>query len=218
MAQLPSKATASSSRARTANKGRASLNRADGKAIWSKALGPAGSNDKGSGPRGTPTTDGDRLYVLTEGGDLWCLKAADGAAVWQHNILKEFNGRNIQWLLSESPLVDGNMVIVTPGGRNAGMVALDNAAFGLRREGAERRGQLRIGDCRRRAGRTNAVTITGNAAVGVRESDGKLMWRVRASPAARPTSPRRSSTTTRCSSRRRTAPAALGLTATDAGR
>ena len=79
----------------------ASLNRADGKGIWSKALGPAGSNDRGSGPRATPTTDGDRLYVLTESGDLWCLKAADGAAVWQRNILKDFNGRNIQWLLSE---------------------------------------------------------------------------------------------------------------------
>ena len=69
------------------------LNRADGKELWSKALGPAGSNDQGPGPRGTPTVDGDRLYVLTENGDLACLKT-DGTAVWQRNILKDFSGRS----------------------------------------------------------------------------------------------------------------------------
>ena len=52
--------------------------------------------------------DGDRVYVLTENGDLACLLARDGTAVWQRNILKDFGGRNIHWLISESPLVDGN--------------------------------------------------------------------------------------------------------------
>ena len=101
------------------------LNRGDGKGVWSKALGRAGNNDRGPGPRGTPTLDGDRVYVLTETGDLACLKAADGAAVWQRNILADFGGRQIPWLISESPLVDGNNVIVTPGGPRAGIVALD---------------------------------------------------------------------------------------------
>lgn len=53
------------------------LNRADGKEVWSKALGPVETkmrSDRGAGPRGTPTVDGDRLYVLTENGDLACLK------------------------------------------------------------------------------------------------------------------------------------------------
>src|SRR4029077_10218032 len=96
------------------------LNRADGKPLWSKALGAAATNDKGSGPRSTPTVDGDRVYVLTENGDLACLKAQDGSSVWQRNILKDFGGRNISWLLSESPLIDGNHVVVTPGGASAG--------------------------------------------------------------------------------------------------
>ena len=69
--------------------------------------------------------DGDRVYVLTENGDLASLRAADGVVVWQRNILRDFSGQNIPWLISESPLVDGDQVIVTPGGRNAGMVALD---------------------------------------------------------------------------------------------
>ncbi len=70
----------------------------------------------GAGPRGTPTVDGDRLYVLTENGDLACLKT-DGSAVWQLNILKEFGGSQLQWLISESPLIDGPHLVVSPGGR-----------------------------------------------------------------------------------------------------
>ena len=111
--------------------------------MWSKALGPAGSNDKGSGPRSTPTVDGDRVYVLTENGDLACLKTQDGASLWQRNILKDFRGRNIVWLLSESPLVDGDHVVVTPGGAGAGMVALDKMRgrpSGRPRSSATRRG------------------------------------------------------------------------------
>src|SRR5262245_61725371 len=156
-----------------------SLTRADGKNAWSKALGPAGSNDRGSGPRSTPTVDDDRVYVLTENGDLWCLKAADGTAVWQRNILKEFNGRNISWLLSESPLVDGNNVIVTPGGSGAGLVALDKMTgktVWVSKELNDEAGYASpiVADVQ---GVRTVMTLTGEAGVGVRASDGKLMWR-----------------------------------------
>ena len=100
------------------------LNRADGKEVWSKALGASLTDDRGPGPRGTPTVDGDRLYALSESGDLMCLKT-DGTAVWQRNILRDFRGRQLQWLISESPLVDGPHVIVSPGGPGAGIVKLD---------------------------------------------------------------------------------------------
>src|SRR5262249_43145073 len=71
------------------------VRRDNGQGLWSKALGSGGSNDRGSGPRGTPTVDGDRVYVLTEEGDLWCLKTANGAELWHRNILREFGGRQI---------------------------------------------------------------------------------------------------------------------------
>ena len=102
-----------------------SLNRADGKVAWVTIIGPAAENDRGNGPRSTPTVDGDRLYALTENGDLASLRVTDGGIVWQRNIIKEFGGRNIGWLLSESPLVDGPHLVVTPGGRIANV----NATF-----------------------------------------------------------------------------------------
>jgi outer membrane protein assembly factor BamB len=156
-----------------------SLNRADGKNVWSKALGPAGNNDRGSGPRGTPTLDGDQIYVLTENGDLASLKAQDGTAVWQRNILREFGGRNISWLISESPLVDGDHVIVTPGGRGAGIVALDKMTgktVWASKDLSDEAGYSSpiVADVQ---GVRTVMTLTGDAAVGVRASDGKLMWR-----------------------------------------
>jgi outer membrane protein assembly factor BamB len=154
------------------------LNRADGKTVWSAALGRKVNEGRGNGPRSTPTVDNDRVYVLTENGDLACLRAPDGAPVWRKNILKEFGGNNPGWLISESPLIDGDRVIVTPGGRGAGIVALDKMT------GKEiwRAKELSDG-----AGYSSAIAadiggvrtimnFTSRAAVGVRASDGKLMW------------------------------------------
>ncbi len=155
------------------------LNRADGKPIWSTSLGPKVNESRGNGPRGTPTLDGDRLYALTENGDLACLRARDGSAVWRKNILKEYGGENPHWLISESPLVDGNRLIVSPGGRGAGIVALDKltgAELWRAKELSETAGYASciaadIGGVR------TYMNFTANAAVGVRASDGKLMWR-----------------------------------------
>jgi outer membrane protein assembly factor BamB len=156
-----------------------SLNRADGKLVWSRALGPTDSEDRGPGPRSTPTVDGDRLYVLTEHGDLACLRVQDGSIVWQRNILKDFGARNIPWLISESPLIDGNNVIVTPGGRNAGVAALDKVSgktVWTSKELSDEAGYASVvaGDVQ---GVRTLMTLTSAAGVGVRASDGKLMWR-----------------------------------------
>ena len=155
------------------------LNRADGKLVWVRILGPAGDNDRGPGPRSTPTIDGDRVYALSETGDLACLRVADGSVIWQRNILKDFRGSNPYWLLSESPLIDGNLVIVTPGGRGAGVVALDKMS-GMTvwtskdlSDGAGYASPI-VADV---GGVRTIMTFTADAGVGVRASDGKLMWR-----------------------------------------
>jgi outer membrane protein assembly factor BamB len=154
------------------------LNRADGKQLWSKVLGPAGDDDRGPGPRGTPTVDGDRLYVLTESGDLACLKT-DGTEVWKRNILTDFGGRQLQWLISESPLVDGAHLIVSPGGSGAGMVKLDKMTgktVWTAKELSDPAGYSSaiVADI---GGVRTYLTFTAGAGVGVRASDGKLMFR-----------------------------------------
>jgi len=161
-----------------------SLGRADGKPLWTRVIGAGGDNDRGPGPRSTPTVDGDRLFVLTESGDLAALRAQDGGVVWQRNVLRDFRGQNISWLISESPLVDGEKVIVTPGGRNAGMVALEKTTgktIWVTKELSDEAGYSSpiVADVQ---GVRTVMTLTSSAGVGVRASDGKLMWRNR-SPA-----------------------------------
>lgn len=154
------------------------LNRTDGKEVWSKALGDDGMNDMGPGPRGTPTVDGDRLYVLTESGDLACVKI-DGTEVWQRNILRDFRGRQLQWLISESPLIDGPHVIVSPGGPGAGMVKLDKmtgTTVWTSKDLSDSAGYSSIIAADVKGVRTY-LTFTAAAGVGVRASDGKLMFR-----------------------------------------
>lgn len=153
------------------------LNRATGKEVWSKMLGRAETNDRGAGPRGTPTIDGDRLYALTESGDLACLKT-DGTEVWQRNILRDFGGGQIRWLISESPLVDGAHLVVTPGGPGAGMAKLDKmtgktvwTSKGLSDTAAY--SSVIAADIQ---GVRTYLTFTASAGVGVRASDGKLMF------------------------------------------
>jgi outer membrane protein assembly factor BamB len=153
------------------------LNRADGKEVWSKALGAYETNNRGSGPRGTPTVDGDRLYVLTENGDLACLKT-DGTAVWQRNILRDFGGRQLRWLISESPLVDGAHVVVSPGGPGAGIVKLDKMTgktVWTAKDLSDPAGYSSIIAADVQGVRTY-MTFTATAGVGVRASDGKLMF------------------------------------------
>jgi outer membrane protein assembly factor BamB len=156
------------------------LNRADGMEVWAKAIGPIDTRmrtNMGAGPRGTPTVDGDRLYVLTEAGDLACLKT-DGSPVWQLNILKDFGGSQLQWMISESPLVDGPHLVVSPGGPGAGIVKLDKMTgktVWTSKELSDPAGYSSITVANIQGVRTY-MTFTARAGVGVRASDGKLMF------------------------------------------
>ena len=138
------------------------LNRADGKEVWAKSIGPIETRmmtNMGAGPRGTPTVDGDRLYTLTENGDLACVKT-DGSSVWQLNILKEFGGSQPRWMISESPLVDGPHLVVSPGGRGAGMVKLDKmTGKTVWVAKAQRHGGLLVHRRRGRAGRPHLYDV-----------------------------------------------------------
>jgi len=154
------------------------LNRADGKTIWARALGRSMDQQRGGGPRGTPTADGESVYALSEDGDLACLRTKDGSVAWARNILKEFKGSNAEWLLSESPLLDGNNLIVTPGGNKAGIVALDKATGNTVWTASELSDPAGYSSCivADVQGVRTIVTLTARAGVGVRANDGKLLW------------------------------------------
>lgn len=104
------------------------LSEKDGREIWVTPLGPAveqRASQSKEGPAGTPTVDGDRLYVEGMGGKVVCLQVKDGKIMWQVSMTEAFGGRAPMWSYRESPLVDGDKLICTPGGPDAILVALD---------------------------------------------------------------------------------------------
>lgn len=104
------------------------LSEKDGKEIWAVQIAPAFTTSwpqSKEGPSATPTVDGDRLYVMGLAGNVACLQVADGKVIWQRNLMADFGGRMPMWSYRESPLVDGDKVICTPGGEETTMVALN---------------------------------------------------------------------------------------------
>lgn len=100
------------------------FNEADGAPLWAVRVGGTHVDQYG-GPRATPTVDGDRLYATSTDGDLVALDSATGALRWRKSLPRDFGAPTPGWQFAESPLVDGDRVVITPGARRAAMVALD---------------------------------------------------------------------------------------------
>jgi outer membrane protein assembly factor BamB len=153
------------------------LDAATGKTLWETAAGEAFPQDRGPGPRGTPTVDGDTLYSLSADGTLLSLAAATGKRNWSRNIIRDFDGGQIHWGLSESPLVDGQRLIVTPGGRNTSVVALDKKT-GKKLWGA---GEDAAGYSSAIAfdfgGQRHIVTFTSKGVIGINAANGQVQWK-----------------------------------------
>jgi outer membrane protein assembly factor BamB len=149
---------------------------ATGKEAWATAHGGAFHNDRGDGPRGTPTVDGERLYALGGNGDLSCLDAGTGKVVWTKNVLKEFGGSNIQWGISESPLVIANKVLVNAGGPGASVVALNKADGSVIWKSQSDEAGYSSGIPLQVNGGTQVIFFTASRAVGLDVNDGRLLW------------------------------------------
>jgi len=106
------------------------LQAANGKEIWSATVGSILENAWGNGPRSTPTVDGDFVYVLGGQGNLVCCNIKDGSQVWSQ-AMQDLGGAVPNWGYSESPLIDGEKILCTPGGEKGAIVALDKISGDL---------------------------------------------------------------------------------------
>ncbi|HLJ97130.1 MAG TPA: PQQ-binding-like beta-propeller repeat protein [Gemmataceae bacterium] len=95
------------------------------KKVWSAAVGPIYQEGHGDGPRGTPTVDGDLLYAIGGKGNLVCVETATGKIRWQQSLPRDLGGRQPYWGYTESPLIDGEKVLCTPGGPQGTIAALN---------------------------------------------------------------------------------------------
>ena len=152
------------------------LDAATGRKLWETPTGPAFPQDKGGGLRGTPTVDGDRVFALAAEGTLVSLDAKTGNVLWSMNIVEKFGGRVPNWGSSESPLVDGNNLIVTPGGPGAGVVALDKKTGTPVWKSQSDPAAYSSAIAAEVGGIRQIIVFTGAGVLGLRSTDGTLLW------------------------------------------
>ena len=156
----------------------------DGSRIWRTPIGKVGPNIipqmNYDAARSTPTVDGDVLYVLGSDGDLACLEMAAGKIRWQKNLRTDFGGKPGAWAYAESPLIDGNTLVCTPGGADATLVALNKMTGDVIWKCATPEGDdaafasaiiVEVG------GVKQYVQLLQKGLVGVDAKTGKLLWR-----------------------------------------
>lgn len=150
--------------------------------VWATQVGPAHVD---GGPRCTPTVDGRLVYAIGTGGDLVCLDAESGKLRWRKNFVDDFDGKFMAvWKFSESPLVDGDRLICTPGGPDAMMVALDKhtgeaiwkcAMPDIGKGGADGAGYSSavVAEI---CGVRQYVQLVGRGVIGVEAATGRFLW------------------------------------------
>lgn len=149
---------------------------ATGKKIWEINHGRQFSNDRGDGPRSTPTIDGDRLYTFGASGDMSVVDAATGKVFWKINLLDKFGGSNIRWGLSESPLVLSDRILVSPGAKGASIVALNKADGAVLWQSLGDEAGYSSAVLHEAGGLRQAIYFTAERALGVDVQTGKLLW------------------------------------------
>jgi outer membrane protein assembly factor BamB len=154
-----------------------------GKEVWAAEVGPYlsnGSTEKyGIGPRSTPTVDGDTIYAIGSQGTLVCV-TTDGKPVWKVSLPQDLHGQMMSgWGWSESPLVDGDKVVCTPGGKQGSIAALDKHTGKVLWRTTDLTDTAAYSSVVVSAagGVRQYVQLTGQSVVGVAAKDGKLLWR-----------------------------------------
>lgn len=169
----------------------------DGSEIWTVTIGKVGNPDQMPsypGARSTPTIDGDWLYALGSSGNLVRLAADSGKQSWKKNLREDFDGEPGRWAYAESPLIDGDKLVCTPGGSKATLIALNKNTGDVIWKCAVPDGDkaayssIVVSDA---GGVKQYVQFLGGGVVGVDAESGKFLWRydktAKGSPANIPT-------------------------------
>ncbi len=149
-----------------------------GKELWTTKVGAKYENNWGDGPRGTPTVDGDRVYALGARGDLICAEVSTGKPVWTVSLVTEFGGAIQDWGYTESVLVDGDLVVCTPGGSKAMLAALDKLTGKTKwqTEKLVERTHYSSPIVIEHGGKRQYVKLTEKKLFGVEAASGRVLW------------------------------------------
>ncbi|MCE9565671.1 MAG: PQQ-like beta-propeller repeat protein [Planctomycetes bacterium] len=155
------------------------LKESDGSELWFTPFDDVRKPNQNNGPSGTPTFHDGKVYSISSKGKIACLEAATGKPVWQADFVKDFGGGVPGWGFCESPLIDGDKLICTPGGKNA-IVALNKNTGEViwkstlpKNEGAQYSSAIAV----EIGGQRQYIQFMKGGVVSVGASDGAFLWR-----------------------------------------
>jgi outer membrane protein assembly factor BamB len=154
-----------------------SLDAESGQTQWQTALAPAYKNGMGNGPRATPAIAGDTAFVFTGEGILTALNVKDGQPIWSHDVIGDSQGTIAEYGMASSPLVIGNIVVVTAGAPGASVVAYDTKTGKQAWKSGDDAAGYSSPALLELSGRKQLVVFTGEAAVGLVPESGQQLWR-----------------------------------------
>jgi outer membrane protein assembly factor BamB len=152
---------------------------ATGKARWTHANPEVRWKDKqgGDGPRSTPTVVDGRVYAMGATGILDCLDGATGEPIWSKRVLDDNDVHNIIWGKSCSPLVVGDLVLVTGGKEGPSLLAFNkDTGKEVWREGQDESSYSSPVLARNLAGRDQVLVITATRLTAHNLKDGHVLW------------------------------------------
>ncbi|MBU0611770.1 MAG: PQQ-like beta-propeller repeat protein, partial [Armatimonadetes bacterium] len=154
------------------------LDLSSGSEVWTYRYNEGGGDNYGFS-RATPCVDGGKVYTISRSGLVNCLDAAGGQKVWSKSLASDLGGSAPQWLYAPSPVVDGNAVIVIPGGGKGAVAALDKASGTVIWQGGGSDKCSYATPVPAKIGGVKQYVIFGSKALfGVRADNGKQLWRV----------------------------------------
>ena len=150
-----------------------------GKTLWTAALGGILSNNWGDGPRGAATVDGDQVYALGAKGGLICANVGDGKVNWRVELVKDLGGKVPGWGYTESVLVDGDLVICTPGGKRGTLAAIDKKTGKVIWRSSDWTDGAQYASVvpAELNGQRQFIQLTQKTLAGVSARDGSVLWR-----------------------------------------
>ncbi len=154
------------------------LDAVTGKESWAVTLGKATFDRQGGdGPRSTPTVDDGRVYFLGAYQILSCLDTKTGKQVWQHDLVKEFDGRVIKWNNAASPLLEGKLIFVNAGGAGQAMIAFDKVTGNVVWKGQDDMPTHATPTLATIHGVRQVIFLTQTGLASVAPEDGRVLWR-----------------------------------------
>ena len=150
----------------------------DGKKKWETIYGKAWMTNH-TGSRCTPTYYNGNLFLISGSGDIVCV-GSDGKIKWSKNHYKLYESSPLMFGISESPLVVDNMVIASPGGKKASVVAfnINDGKVIWEAEALEQGPQYVNPKLIGFAGKKMIITVMGTDIFAVNTKDGKILWKV----------------------------------------